>query len=65
LTLTDLLILDDFGMAPLSPSACRDFLEVIDDRHDKKSIAISAQLRWQNGMPSLRMLLSRMLYWIG
>jgi len=40
----DLLILDDFGMAPLSPSACRDFLEVIDDRHDKKTIAISAQL---------------------
>ncbi|MGI6553142.1 MAG: ATP-binding protein [Bacillota bacterium] len=40
----DLLILDDFGMASLSPSACRDFLEVIDGRHDKKSIAISAQL---------------------
>ncbi len=31
-------------MASLSPSACWDFLEVIDDRHDKKSIAISAQL---------------------
>ena len=40
----DLLILDDFGMAPLTPSACRDLLEVIDDRHDKKSITISAQL---------------------
>jgi DNA replication protein DnaC len=26
----DLLILDDFGMAPLTPSACRDLLEVIE-----------------------------------
>jgi len=40
----ELLILDDFGMAPLAPSACRDLLEVVDDRHDKKSIAISTQL---------------------
>jgi DNA replication protein DnaC len=40
----DLLILDDFGMAPLDPGACRDLLEVVDDRHGKKSIAISAQL---------------------
>jgi DNA replication protein DnaC len=40
----DLLILDDFGMASLDPSACRDLLEVIDDRHGRKSIAISAQL---------------------
>lgn len=40
----DLLILDDFGMAPIDPGACRDLLEVVDDRHDKKSIAISAQL---------------------
>jgi DNA replication protein DnaC len=40
----DLLILDDFGMAPIDPGACRDFLEVIDDRHGRKSIAISAQL---------------------
>mgnify|MGYP000958283268 FL=1 len=40
----DLLILDDFGMAPIDPGACRDLLEVIDDRHGRKSIAISAQL---------------------
>jgi len=40
----DLLILDDFGMASLDLGACRDFLEVIDDRHGRKSIAISAQL---------------------
>ncbi|MFY9139831.1 MAG: IS21-like element helper ATPase IstB [Thermacetogeniaceae bacterium] len=40
----DLLILDDFGMAPIESGACRDLLEVIDDRHGRKSIAISAQL---------------------
>ncbi len=40
----DLLILDDFGMASLDPGACRDLLEVVDDRHGRKSIAISAQL---------------------
>lgn len=40
----DLLILDDFGMASLDPGSCRDLLEVVDDRHDRKAIAISAQL---------------------
>ena len=40
----DLLILDDFGMAPLDASACRDLLEVVDDRHGRKAIALSAQL---------------------
>ena len=40
----DLLILDDFGMTSLDPSACRDLLEVVDDRHGRKSITISAQL---------------------
>ena len=40
----DMLILDDFGMASLDPVACRDFLEIVDDRHGRKSIAISAQL---------------------
>ncbi len=40
----ELLILDDFGMASLDPGACRDLLEVVDDRHGRKSIVISAQL---------------------
>lgn len=40
----DLLILDDYGMATLDPNACRDLLEVIDDRHGRKSTAISSQL---------------------
>ena len=40
----DLLILDDFGMTSLNHDSCRDLLEVVDDRHGRKSIAISAQL---------------------
>ena len=40
----DMLILDDFGLETLHPTACRDLLEVVDDRYDSKSIAISAQL---------------------
>ena len=31
-------------MATLDPVACRDLLEVVDDRHGGKSTAISAQL---------------------
>jgi len=40
----DLLILDDFGMAPVDPAACRDFLEVIDERYGVKAVMITAQL---------------------
>lgn len=31
-------------MAPIDSGACQDLLEVIDDRNDRKSVAISAQL---------------------
>ena len=40
----DILILDDFGLAPLEPMQCRDFLEVVDDRYDTASIIIASQL---------------------
>lgn len=40
----DLLILDDFGIAPLDPAACRDLLEVVDERHGVKATLITAQL---------------------
>ena len=40
----DLLILDDFGIAPLEPAACRDLLELVDERHGSKAILITAQL---------------------
>ena len=40
----DLLILDDFGLAPLEPLQCRDFLEVVEDRHGSASIIVASQL---------------------
>ena len=40
----DLLILDDFGLAPLEPLQCRDFLEVVEDRYTSASIIIASQL---------------------
>jgi DNA replication protein DnaC len=40
----DLLILDDFGMSPIDPEACRDLLEVVDERHGSKSLLLTAQL---------------------
>lgn len=40
----DLLILDDFGLAPLEPMQCRDFLEVAEDRHASASTIIASQL---------------------
>ena len=40
----DLLILDDFGLAPLEAIHCRDFLEVVEDRHGSASTIIASQL---------------------
>ncbi|MEG6512517.1 IS21-like element helper ATPase IstB [Desulforamulus ruminis] len=41
---TDLLILDDWGMAILDPISGRDLLEVIEDRFGYRSTVISGQL---------------------
>ena len=40
----DLLVLDDFGICPLTDEYRRDFLEVLDDRYKKKSTIITSQL---------------------
>lgn len=40
----ELLVLDDFGLAPLSEEFRRDLLEIIDDRFDKSSTLITSQL---------------------
>ncbi len=39
-----LLILDDWGLAPLTPEQGRDLLEVIDDRHSRGSTIVTSQL---------------------
>jgi DNA replication protein DnaC len=40
----DLLVLDDFGLAPLSDQTVRDLLEILDDRYDRAATLITSQL---------------------
>lgn len=41
---TDVLILDDWGLTDLSAENRRDLLEILDDRHDRKSTIVTSQL---------------------
>jgi len=55
---TDVLILDDWGLAPLSDENRRDLLEIVDDRHDRRATIITSQLpveHWHDalGEPTL------------
>jgi DNA replication protein DnaC len=54
----DVLVLDDFAMAPLKDSERRDFLEICDDRYQRRSMILTSQLplaHWheQIGDPSI------------
>ena len=40
----DLLILDDFGLAQFDTQNRLDFLEIIEDRHGKKSTIMTSQI---------------------
>lgn len=40
----DVLLLDDWGLAPMTPEARHDLLEIIDDRHGRKSTIVTSQL---------------------
>jgi DNA replication protein DnaC len=40
----DVLVLDDFAIAPMSDADRRDLLEVLDDRHGQRATIISSQL---------------------
>lgn len=55
---TDLLVLDDYGLAPLNQEQRHDFLEILEDRHNLKSTLVTSQLpieHWheQIGDPTL------------
>ena len=55
---TDLLILDDYGLAPLNQENRHDLLEILEDRHGLKSTLVTSQLpvdHWheQIGDPTL------------
>lgn len=41
---TDLLVLDDWGLAPLSDADRRELLEILEDRHDLRSTLVTSQL---------------------
>lgn len=54
----DVLVLDDFAMAPLKDSERRDFLEICDDRYQRRSLILTSQMpiaQWheQIGDPSI------------
>lgn len=41
---TDVLVIDDWGLAPLSDESRRDLLEIFDDRHGSRATLITSQL---------------------
>jgi DNA replication protein DnaC len=54
----DLLILDDWGLMPMTDEGRRDLLEILDDRHNRKSTLVTSQLptdKWHDyiGEPTL------------
>ena len=40
----DLLILDDFGLTPITSKQCHDLFNIIEERHQLKSTIITSQL---------------------
>ncbi len=44
----DLLLLDDFGLQPLTATHRMDLLEIIEDRHGRRSTIICSQLPVSN-----------------
>jgi len=53
-TVTDLLIIDDFGLKPLTPLQSDDFYEVINERYMKKSVIFTSNRSiedWQGLFP--------------
>lgn len=40
----DLLVLDDWGLAPLDAARRRDILEILDDRYGRRSIVVTSQM---------------------
>lgn len=45
---TDVLILDDFGLAPYTDEQQRAFLELLDDRYEKRATIVTSQLPIQH-----------------
>ena len=55
LSRVDLLILDDWGLSPVTLDQARDLLEIIDDRHGRGSTIVTSQLavdHWHELIPN-------------
>ena len=50
---TDVLVVDDFAMAPLNEQERRDFLEIRDDRYNRRSTLLTSQLPVASGHPQI------------
>ena len=44
MALTDVLVIDDWAMAPLTETERRDFLEICDDRYQTRSTILTSQV---------------------
>jgi DNA replication protein DnaC len=44
----ELLVLDDWGLAPLTDPGRRDLLEILDDRYDRRATLVASQLPVEN-----------------
>ena len=40
----DLIVRDDWGTAALAPEQCRKFLEILEDRYQRRSTLVASQL---------------------
>jgi DNA replication protein DnaC len=50
---TDLLVLDDWGLAPFSDADRRELLEILEDRHETRSTLVTSQLpvgKWHEAL---------------
>ena len=55
LSRVNLLILDDWGLAPVTTDQARDLLEIVDDRHGRGSTIVTSQLpieHWHEMIPN-------------
>ena len=41
---TDVLVLDDWGLAPMADVNRRDLVEILEDRHTRRSTIVTSQL---------------------
>ena len=61
---TDVLLVDDFAMAPLNDGERRDFLEICDDRYGRRSTILTS-CRRPVGIPKSAIPRSPTVFWTG